>query len=140
MGSTCCPLLAGAGQRRRAGDVLASVGAPDAKAALEMAWLDLELRVAAGHWPSTWGGARRGGLRRLGGHHDTTEELLETVAGYVDEGYRRIKLKIEPGLDIDRVRRCGSGSGRDAAPGRRQRGVHLEDAEHSPGSMNSTWC
>ncbi len=34
----------------------------------------------------------------------TTEQLVDQVAGYLDDGYRRIKLKIEPGLDVDRVR------------------------------------
>ena len=29
--------------------------------------------------------------------------MLEQVAGYLGEGYRRIKLKIEPGLDVERV-------------------------------------
>ena len=35
---------------------------------------------------------------------DTTEQLIETVGGYLEQGYRRIKLKIEPGTDVDRVR------------------------------------
>jgi O-succinylbenzoate synthase len=30
--------------------------------------------------------------------------LLKVVAGYVDLGYRRVKLKIEPGNDIESVR------------------------------------
>ncbi len=34
---------------------------------------------------------------------DTVEDLLDQVAGYLDEGYLRIKLKIEPGLDVARV-------------------------------------
>jgi o-succinylbenzoate synthase len=38
------------------------------------------------------------------GIQPSTEALLELVAGYLGEGYRRIKLKIEPGLDVDRVR------------------------------------
>jgi len=31
-------------------------------------------------------------------------DLLDEVAGYLDEGYRRIKLKIEPGWDVEPVR------------------------------------
>jgi O-succinylbenzoate synthase len=31
-------------------------------------------------------------------------ELLDAVGGYLDEGYRRIKLKIEPGWDVEPVR------------------------------------
>ena len=34
---------------------------------------------------------------------ETIEELLEEVGGYVGEGYRRIKLKIEPGWDLEPV-------------------------------------
>ncbi|MGE5226301.1 MAG: o-succinylbenzoate synthase [Planctomycetaceae bacterium] len=34
---------------------------------------------------------------------DTTDRLREQVDGYLAEGYRRIKLKIEPGLDVERV-------------------------------------
>jgi O-succinylbenzoate synthase len=33
----------------------------------------------------------------------TTDELRAQVDGYLAEGYRRIKLKIEPGLDVARV-------------------------------------
>jgi len=83
-----------------------------AKAALEMAWLDLELR-AAGRSLAEHLGAVRGEVD-CGvsvGIAPTTDELLETVAGYLNQGYRRIKLKIEPGLDVERVRavreRCG---------------------------------
>jgi O-succinylbenzoate synthase len=88
------------------GDVLASVrGHRMAKAALEMAWLDLELRVAGRSLAEYLGAVRAEVDCGVSvGITDTTEELLETVAGYLEEGYRRIKLKIEPGLDIDRVR------------------------------------
>jgi len=34
----------------------------------------------------------------------TIDELLAAVQGYIDEGYARIKLKIEPGWDIEPVR------------------------------------
>jgi len=83
-----------------------------AKAALEMAWLDLELRAAGRSLAEYLGAVRTEVDCGVSvGIADTTEELLETVAGYLDQGYRRIKLKIEPGLDIERVRavreRCG---------------------------------
>ncbi len=86
--------------------VLAPVrGHPMAKAALEMAWLDLELRAAGRSLAERLGAVRTEVDCGVSvGITDTTEELLETVAGYLEEGYRRIKLKIEPGLDIDRVR------------------------------------
>jgi O-succinylbenzoate synthase len=33
----------------------------------------------------------------------SVEELVDQVTAYLTEGYRRIKLKIEPGLDVERV-------------------------------------
>jgi O-succinylbenzoate synthase len=38
------------------------------------------------------------------GIHDAIPALIDTVAKHIDEGYRRIKLKIEPGSDIEHVR------------------------------------
>jgi O-succinylbenzoate synthase len=35
---------------------------------------------------------------------DNVPALLDAVGGYLDEGYKRIKLKIEPGWDIEPVR------------------------------------
>lgn len=76
-----------------------------AKAALEMAVLDAELRAAG-----------RTLARELGATHDrvpcgvsvgimnSTGELLEAVGGYLAAGYLRIKLKIEPGWDVEPVR------------------------------------
>jgi len=79
-------------------------GSPMAKAALVDAFLDAELR-ARGVGLSAWLGATRDRIV-CGvsiGIADTTEALLEQVDGYLAEGYRRIKLKISPGLDVDRV-------------------------------------
>lgn len=80
-------------------------GHPMAKAALEMAVLDAELKLA-----------HQSLAARLGAVHDrvpagvsvgiirSIPELLETVAGYLAEGYQRVKLKIEPGWDVEPVR------------------------------------
>ena len=79
-------------------------GHPMAKAALEMAVLDAQLRTA-GQSFATFLGAERT-LIPSGvsvGIHDSTDELLAAVQGYVDDGYVRIKLKIEPGSDIEQV-------------------------------------
>ncbi len=38
------------------------------------------------------------------GLYDTIEELLERVERFVGEGYRRVKIKIQPGWDIEPVR------------------------------------
>ena len=76
-----------------------------AKAALEMGLLDAELRAEG-----------RSFARELGAVHDrvpcgvsvgimdSIPELLDAVGGYLDEGYLRIKLKIEPGWDVEPVR------------------------------------
>jgi O-succinylbenzoate synthase len=76
-----------------------------AKAALETAVLDAELRSEG-----------RSFARELGAVHErvpcgvsvgimeSVPQLLEAVGGYLDEGYVRIKLKIEPGWDVEPVR------------------------------------
>jgi O-succinylbenzoate synthase len=76
-----------------------------AKAALETAVLDAELR-----------GTGRTLARELGAVHErvpcgvsvgimaSIPELLEAVGGYLAQGYLRIKLKIEPGWDVEPVR------------------------------------
>jgi O-succinylbenzoate synthase len=76
-----------------------------AKAALVDAVLDAELR-GRGESLAAWLGAERDRVT-CGvsvGIAPTTEALLEQVDGYLEEGYRRIKLKIEPGTDVERVR------------------------------------
>jgi O-succinylbenzoate synthase len=80
-------------------------GHPMAKATLIDALLDAELR-AQGRSLATFLGADRPRVE-CGvsiGITPTTEMLLEQVSGYLAEGYRRIKLKIEPGTDVERVR------------------------------------
>jgi o-succinylbenzoate synthase len=97
-----------------AGDVdverLASVfafvrGNPMAKATLENAVLDAELR-GQGRSLASYLGAVRDRVR-CGvsvGIAPSTDVLLEQVGGYLAEGYLRIKLKIKPGTDVERVR------------------------------------
>ncbi|HWC14243.1 MAG TPA: o-succinylbenzoate synthase [Actinomycetota bacterium] len=90
----------------RVADVLMSIkGHRMAKAAVEMAILDAELRGAGRSFAHFLGGVRDFVDTGVSvGIHDDIGELLDTVAGYVEEGYMRIKLKIEPGSDIDHVR------------------------------------
>lgn len=79
-------------------------GNPMAKATLVDAFLDAELR-ADGRSLAGYLGADRDRVR-CGvsvGITETTDRLLAQVDGYLAEGYRRIKLKIEPGLDVERV-------------------------------------
>jgi len=79
-------------------------GHPMAKAALEMAVLDAQLRAEGRSFASFLGAERDRIPSGVSvGIHDSIDELLAAVQGYVDEGYVRIKLKIEPGSDIDQV-------------------------------------
>lgn len=80
-------------------------GHPMAKAALETAVLDVWLRQRDQSLADYLGAVRDEvdcgvsvGIPR------SLDALLEEVATYVDAGYRRIKLKIEPGWDVDAVR------------------------------------
>ena len=76
-----------------------------AKAAVEMAILDAELRSTGRSFARFLGGVRESVDTGVSvGIHDDIGELLDAVDGYVDQGYMRIKLKIEPGNDIEHVR------------------------------------
>jgi o-succinylbenzoate synthase len=75
-----------------------------AKAALEMAALDADLRARGRSLASRLGGVRdRVACGVSVGIPGSLEELLEQVGGYVGAGYRRVKLKIEPGWDVSPV-------------------------------------
>jgi O-succinylbenzoate synthase len=75
-----------------------------AKAALEMAWLDAQLRVQQRSLAEYLGGVRTAVDCGVSiGIMNSVPELLDAVSEYVDQGYRRIKLKIEPGWDLEPV-------------------------------------
>jgi O-succinylbenzoate synthase len=79
-------------------------GHPMAKATLVNAFLDAWLRERDRSLASYLGAERdRVPCGVSVGIAPTTEDLLAQVAGYLAEGYRRIKLKIAPGLDVERV-------------------------------------
>lgn len=72
-----------------------------AKAALEAAVLDAELRAQGRSMGECFGAVREWVDAGVSvGIAPTLEELLDEVMGYVEEGYRRIKLKIKPGWDF----------------------------------------
>jgi O-succinylbenzoate synthase len=83
-------------------EVLAPVrGHPMAKAAVETAILDAELRAAGVPLARHLGAVRE--MVDAGvsvGIMESIPALLDAVGGYLHEGYRRIKLKIEPGWDV----------------------------------------
>ena len=81
------------------------VGHRMAKAAVETAVLDAQTRAEGLSFGEYFGADRD--LVDCGvsvGIAATVDELLDEVDGYVAEGYRRIKLKIKPGWDIEPVR------------------------------------
>jgi O-succinylbenzoate synthase len=80
-------------------------GHPMAKAGLEMALWDLRGKMEGKSLAEMLGGTRRRvevgvsvGLQR------TPSELIHTVERYLTEGYRRVKIKIKPGRDVDDAR------------------------------------
>jgi o-succinylbenzoate synthase len=80
-------------------------GHPMAKATLLNAILDAELRSRGVSLAAYVGAVReRVECGVSVGIATTADELVRQVEGYLAEGYRRIKLKIAPGLDIERVR------------------------------------
>jgi O-succinylbenzoate synthase len=98
-------LAAGDVSAARVAPLLAGIkGHPMAKAAVELAVLDAELRASNRSLGDHLGAVHdRVPAGVSVGIMDSIPELLDAVAGYVDGGYRRIKLKIEPGWDIDPV-------------------------------------
>ena len=90
----------------RVGPALAPVkGHPMAKAAVEMAVLDAELTARGESFAAHLGAVREAVPSGVSvGIASSIGELIDTVAGYLDQGYVRIKLKIEPGWDVEPVR------------------------------------
>src|SRR5690348_936253 len=89
-------------------------GHPMSKAALEAAVLDAWLK-AVGRSLAVHVGAVRDRVE-CGvsvGIAATPEDMLAEIQGYLAAGYRRVKLKIEPGRDVDVVRRIREGVGPD---------------------------
>lgn len=83
-----------------------------AKAGLEMAVLDAELRVAGVSLAQRLGATRD--AIEVGvsvGITPTVDDLVQQVRGYVADGYDRVKLKVMPGWDVEPVRAV-----RDAFP------------------------
>lgn len=79
-------------------------GNPMAKATLVNAFLDAWLRERGESLASFLGADReRVACGVSVGIAPSVDALLEQVGDYLAEGYRRIKLKIEPGTDVERV-------------------------------------
>ncbi len=80
-------------------------GHPMAKHVLETAILDAELKAADWSFGDYLGAVRSRVPAGVSvGIMDSLPELLDAVADYHGQGYERIKLKIEPGWDLEPVR------------------------------------
>ena len=76
-----------------------------AKSALEMAVLDAELKARGESFGHFFGAVRAEVDCGVSvGSQPSIPQLLKTVGGYLDQGYRRIKLKVKPGWDVEPVR------------------------------------
>ncbi len=113
------------------GDV---VGHPMAKAALEMAVLDAELRTSGtslanrllGTRPAPPGDVPAGAAIGLG---TSPEATGEAVAALVRRGYGRVKLKIAPGRDVEHARAARLAAGPDTVLVLDANGSYRLDAE-----------
>ena len=76
-----------------------------AKAALEMAVLDLDLKLKGMSFAQYFGATRTRVEAGVSvGMQPSERELIAVVAGYLERGYKRIKLKVAPGRDLEPVR------------------------------------
>ncbi|NIS81283.1 MAG: o-succinylbenzoate synthase [Anaerolineales bacterium] len=79
-------------------------GHPLARAGLELALWDLIAKAQQVSLTQLFGGvALRVPVGVSIGIQSTSDALLDVVAGYVDRGYARVKLKIKPGRDVSDV-------------------------------------
>lgn len=77
------------------------IGQPMAKASMEMAILDAALRSQDRSFHDYLGAVRTTVPSGVSvGIQESTVETVRVIGRYVDEGYARIKLKIQPGADI----------------------------------------
>lgn len=76
-----------------------------AKSALEGAIWDLYAKQKGVSLAKALGGTRK--EIEVGvsiGIQPTVEDLLNKVEGYLEEGYKKIKVKIKPGVDVERIK------------------------------------
>src|SRR5213080_4543840 len=102
-----------------------------AKAAIEMALLDAQLRAAGRSFGEFFGAVREAVDCGVSvGIQPSVAELVRVVGGYLDQGYRRIKLKIKPGWDVEPVRAVREKFGEVPLQVDANTAYSLSDAEH----------
>ncbi len=111
------PTLLAGGRDLCAGDVARRLaplrGHRMAKAAVEVAVLDAQLRTSGVALAAHLGAVREripAGVS-VGIPDGGVDALVHEVAGYLDEGYRRVKVKIRPGFDVAPVTRLRAAFG-----------------------------
>ncbi len=128
-----------------AGDVAVALrrihGHRMAKASIEMAVLDAELRSRRESFAHHFGAVRAAVDSGVSvGIHRSIPQLLETVGGYLDQGYRRVKLKIKPGWDLEPVRAVRERFGEVPLQVDANTAYTLADARHLAELDASTCC
>jgi O-succinylbenzoate synthase len=77
-----------------------------AKTGIEQAWWDLLARAEGRPLSHLLGGTKERVESGVSiGIQESVEHLLERISSFLEQGYRRIKIKIKPGWDIDVVER-----------------------------------
>ncbi len=130
-------LAAGHLSGREVAAALAAVrGHPMAKAAVEMAIVDAELREQGISLARYLGGSRpvvEGGVAL--GMAPTVSELVTAAEGFVAQGYRRLKLKIEPGWDVEPVAAVQAAVGPEVALGVDANGAYAGAGAGGPAAL-----
>ena len=77
---------------------------------------------------SAWGSSRASPSASI----PSIVELLKAIETHLAEGYRRVKIKIQPGSDVELVRAVRQHFGDDPPHGRRQRRLHRRRPRRLP--------
>jgi O-succinylbenzoate synthase len=102
-----------------------------AKASLETAILDAQLKYEGISFGSYLGASKREVDCGVSvGISPNIDALMEEVASYVKAGYRRIKLKIEPGWDVEPVREVRNAWPEIPLQVDANQAYHRDDASH----------
>ncbi len=107
------------------------IGHRMAKAAVELAVLDAGLREQKRSLAEEFGAVRRAVDCGVSvGIMDSIPELVQAVGNHLDAGYRRIKIKIEPGWDVEPVTALRQSFGDIPLQVDANAAYHLSDADH----------
>lgn len=105
-----------------------------AKATIETAVLDAQLKEKGQSFASYFSASREEVDCGVSvGIANSIDLLLEEVSSYVEEGYRRVKLKIEPGWDVEPVSAVRSAWPEIPLQVDANQAYSLSDAEHLAG-------